>query len=150
MSEFKEIVNDYVRFGDAGDMVRLAAVLGCLMDEIRTKYPEVYKKYIIKAKLANRHIEWDREQAEYAVSQMRNKDGSVGEHWGYTKTTEELNKKDFDFNPAEWYYVLNMVYSDHYSPNFQAEIYVDLAKDILSDADAPKGATKLSYVAKHF
>lgn len=53
-------------------------------------------------------------------------------------------------NPAEWFYVLNMVYSDHYSQDFPVDTYVKLACDILTDVDAPKNATKKTYIAKHY
>lgn len=81
---------------------------------------------------------------------MRNKDGTTGEHWSYAQTTDVMEKKGYDFNPAEWYYVLNMVYSDHYAPEMQIDAYVKYAHDIIEDIDAPKNATKRTYIAKHY
>lgn len=43
-----------------------------------------------------------------------------------------------------------MVYSDHYSQDFPVDTYVKLACDILTDVDAPKNATKKTYIAKHY
>lgn len=112
--------------------------------------PELEKKFITEVKLSNKCIPWDKEQAEYAVKNMRNKDGTTGEHWSYAQTSDVMSKKGYDFNPAEWFYVLNMVYSDHYSQDFPVDTYVKLACDILTDVDAPKNATKKTYIAKHY
>lgn len=150
MSEFKEIISEYIKNGDIGDMTRLAHVLGCLMEEIESKHPDLYKKYMTKAKLANSHIEWDKEQAEYAVAHMKNKDGTTGEHWSFSKTTDELERRHWEFNPAEWYYVLNMIYSDHGSSGVSTEMCMEFAKDIITDVDAPACSTKRVYIAKHF
>ena len=150
MSEFKEIMDEYAKVSDSDDMDNLAKVLDHFFDEVEEINPELAEKFITKTKLSNKHIPWDREQAECAVYKMKNKDGTTGEHWPYEKTKEVMEKRGYDFNPAEWYYVLNMEYSDHVSDRFDVEDYIQLAHDRISDIDAPKNATKKSYVAKHY
>lgn len=150
MTEFSAIVNEYYRDAEPDDMERLTKIVDCLFADVKETDPELYHKYIVKIKLANKCIPWDKDQAEYAVEKMKNKDGTTGEHWSYDKTTDVLKNNDLDFNPAAWYYVLNMVYSDHYSESFDTSVYVKLAADILNDVDAPKNVTKKTFVAKHY
>lgn len=150
MSEFKSIMEDYVKNGSTDDMIRLACVIDHLFCHLKEKDPEIYDKYIMKTKLVNKHIEWDRKQAECVVKKMNNKDGTEGAHWTYDQTTEVLHNKGYDHNEAEWYYVLNMVYSDHYYKDFDTEDYVRTACDILNDIDVLPNSTKRTYIAKHY
>ncbi|MBQ8981637.1 MAG: hypothetical protein IJ077_08525 [Eubacterium sp.] len=150
MSEFKELIDEYLAVTDIEDMKRLTKVIDCIFDDLKETDPEKAKKYITKIKLSQKAIPWDKAQAEMAVKKMKNKDGTTGEHWSYDKTTDVLEKRGYDFNPAEWYYVLNMVYSDYASDRFDTENYVTLAYDVISDIDAPKNATKKIFVAKHY
>lgn len=150
MGEFIEIMKDYSKVSDENDMWNLSRVLDKMFCDIKEMHPEMYDKYITKVKLSNKHIPWDKQQAECAVMKMRNKDGTEGEHWTYDQTTEVMDKKNYDFNPAEWYYVLNMIYSDHYSQDFNTDIYVRLAHDKMTDIDAPKNASKRMYTVKHY
>lgn len=145
MSEFKELMDEYGRKSDIDDMERLTDVIDKFTHKVKEVAPELEKKFITEVKLSNKCIPWDKEQAEYAVKNMRNKDGTTGEHWSYAQTSDVMSKKGYDFNPAEWFYVLNMVYSDHYSQDFPVDTYVKLACDILTDVDAPKNATKKTY-----
>lgn len=149
MSEFKELMDEYGRKSDIDDMERLTDVIDKFTHKVKEVAPELEKKFITEVKLSNKCIPWDKDQAEYAVKNMRNKDGTTGEHWSYAQTSDVMSKKGYDFNPAEWFYVLNMVYSDHYSQDFPVDTYVKLACDILTDVDAPKNATKKTYIAKH-
>lgn len=150
MSEFMGLMDEYAKVSDQSDMHHLTKVLDHLFCDLEEMHPEMYEKYITKVKLSNKHIPWDRDQAECAVRKMRNKDGTDGEHWTFEQTTEVMEKKGYDYSPAEWYYVLNMVYSDHYSQEYSIDIYAKLACDIIGDVDAPKNSTKRVYVAKHF
>lgn len=68
-------------------------------------------------------IEW--------VSSMRNKDGTRGGHW----TIEETSQYKGNYDKFDWYVVLNMMYSDFYSPKFSPSDYIQLAKDWLEDSD---------------
>lgn len=69
------------------------------------------------------------------VDSMQNKDGTHGPHWSRAQT--DAYAGTFDKN--DWYVVLNMMYSDFYSPKFDTMTYVDLAKDWLHDKDVADG-----------
>ena len=88
-----------------------------------------------------------RETAECAVSKMRNEDGTIGAHWNYETATSVLHDKGWSFHPCDWYYVLNMVYSDYYDDEADNEYYFKLAADFLKDKDAPAGKAKKYYLA---
>jgi hypothetical protein len=150
MSEFKTIMIDYVRQGSTDDMERLADMIDHLFCHLKENDPEMYHKYITKIKLVNKHLEWDKPQAECSVHKMKNKDGSEGPHWTYEQTTEVLHNKGLDYNEAEWFYVLNMAYSDHYYEKFDTDAYIRLARDIIDDMDVLPNSTKRTYIAKHY
>ena len=103
-------------------------------------------KFLMKVDLlVNPHF--TKETAKYVVSMMDNKDGSKGEHWNYETTTKVLETKGWDFNPCDWYYTLNMIYSDYYKSGRSDDVYVDLAKDFLDDIDGPDDKAKRYYLA---
>ena len=80
---------------------------------------------------------------------MENKDSTKGEHWTYSDTTDVLKDLGYDFNEADWYYVLNMMYSDYYKSGRSDDTYFELAYDFLDDKDAPEGKAKRYYLAMH-
>lgn len=148
MGKFRALMDQYGRVSTTDDMERLTDVIDCLFDHL----PEdTAHKYILKAKLSNKHIPFDRDQAEHVVSKMVNKDGSTGEHWTYDQTSDVLSKKGYDIDEATWYYVLNMIYSDFFSPNLNTEHYVQMAHDYICDVDSPlDNSVKRIYIAKHW
>jgi hypothetical protein len=87
---------------------------------------------------------------KYAVSKLKNKDGSSGEHWNYETTTKVLDSKGYDFHACDWYYVLNMIYSDYYKSGRSDDTYIELAHDFLDDIDAPDDKAKKYYKAMHY
>lgn len=82
----------------------------------------------------------DREQAQMYVGRLQNEDGSRGPHWD-EQTVREVYKNHEelqDFGFWDVYYVLNMMYSDYYDPQFTTKTYVKLTCKFLNDKDAPK------------
>lgn len=83
------------------------------------------------------------ETSKYAVSMFENQDGTKGEHWSMsdTKNVALSNGVSFDkFNDCDWYYVLNLMYSDYYSTiGSNIPVYISLAKDWLTSKNAPIG-----------
>lgn len=93
---------------------------------------------------------FDAEKSRNAVSVMQNKDKSIGEHWDLDTTNtvaKEYGVVLNGFNEYDWYYVLNMVYSDYYREDADAKDYVYMAIDFLNDADAPDGKAYRYYKA---
>ena len=146
MHSFKDLVSKYWRSAGLEDMECLAEKVDWFAEEVRKKDPELTEKFLIKIDLLlNPHF--TEETAKHVVSKMLNKDGSVGEHWTYEQTSSVLKSEGFKFEEADWYYVLNMMYSDYYKSGRTDETYIGLAKDFLDDADAPEGKAKRYYKA---
>jgi len=123
----KKIVND----GKTSEMEVLEDVFIETLDFIKTEDCEKYKslEYELYESAYDGHL--DEDLAHKWVSCMKNADGSKGEHW----TIEQTSQYAGSYNKYDWYVVLNMMYSDMYSPKFSSEDYVALAKAWLSDSD---------------
>ena len=73
---------------------------------------------------------------------MENKDGTTGEHWSMEQTSSLAG----NFNKADFYAVLNMMYSDYFNERFDTNVYVTLAKDWLDDPDVGECKTLKYYM----
>ena len=147
MAKYTEIVKKLAENATKADMETLTELTGNFLEKIREKEPEV-DKLITKIDLML-NPDFTKETAEYAVSKMKNEDGTEGGHWDYETTTSVLKSKGYDFNPCDWYYVLNMVYSDYFSKDQPDDYYFKLAYDFLKDKDAPVGKAKKYFLAMH-
>ena len=147
MAKYTEIVKKLAENATKADMETLTELTGDFLEKIRSKEPEV-DKLITKIDLLL-NPDFTKETAEYAVSKMKNEDGTEGGHWDYDTTTSVLKSKGYDFNPCDWYYVLNMVYSDYFSKDQPDDYYFKLAYDFLKDKDAPVGKAKKYFLAMH-
>ena len=110
MHTYKEIVEKLSDTATKEDMEKLTDLTSDFLESIKEKVPEV-EKLLTKIDLML-NPKFTRDTAEYAVSKMKNEDGTEGGHWDYDTTTKVMRDKGYDFNPCDWYYVLNMVYSD--------------------------------------
>lgn len=91
--------------------------------------------------------------SEMAVEEMVNEDGSSGGHFSLEDATNIARRYDIPFthfNEYDWYYVLNMIYSDYYGAvGDDTAVYVNLAKKFLMDKDAKEGKALKYYLAMH-
>lgn len=143
---FKELITKHIGSLDVDDMDRLTSKISHFVEEVHKIDARLADKFLMKVDLlVNPHF--TQETAEYAVSKMKNRDGSTGEKWSYSETTKVLNSKGYNFNPADWYYVLNMTYSDKYKQGKTSEDYIDDAYMFLDDVDAPHDKAKRYYLA---
>lgn len=87
-----------------------------------------------------------------AMSVSDNSDRPNGQKWSYEQTVEAGSKIGINWQEvpkAEWYFVMNMMYSDYYCTAKYAEKQLDptffahLAKDWIYDDDAPEEKTYL-------
>lgn len=123
-----------------------------MLDSLKRNFPTTYKKYEkqLKEIFPEENYLTKDEAMEY-VEHFKNKDGSVGEHWTYEQTTKYLESHEelSHLNPVCFYVAINMMYSDYYKPTRPVEAYAGLAKDFLTDPDAPKDKLKRYLVAMH-
>lgn len=90
------------------------------------------------------------------VRNMQNDDGTVGEHWTMDQVKQLMKQKDLKCDPAEFYAILNAVYSDYckvarkHGVNTM-DFYIDMTKAWLDDKDAvpDKAAAYYEYIVVH-
>lgn len=138
---YKELIKKYIEGASEENMEMLTCKTDKFVEEVREHHPEMVDKFLMKVDLAL-NPDFTKETAKYVVSKMKNKDGSIGEHWNYDTTSKVLEAKGYDFKPCDWYYVLNMVYSDYYKQGRTDDTYVEMAYDFLNDVDGPKHKAK--------
>ena len=141
MMKYHELVKHHIEDASYEDMIELAKETDCFVEEVREHHPEMVDKFLTKVDLAL-NPDFTKETARYVVSKMKNKDGTVGEHWNYDTTSKVLEAKGYHFKPYDWYYVLNMMYSDYYKQGRSDDTYVEMAYDFLSDVDGPEHKAK--------
>ena len=142
--DIKELYDEVCKKSNYKELIGEWIYIFCdLLAEVKTENPKLEKMVMndLYTSIFGEHF--SKENAEEAVSKMENEDGSVGEHWSLSETTRIANENriTFDmFNENDWYYVLNMVYSD-YCKIFGNDLqtYIKLAKAWLMDADVPEG-----------
>lgn len=149
MWSFEKIVNEYGRDGDTKTMEHLTHKIDWFTEKVMEKDPDLAHHFLMKVDLLL-NPRFTKETAEYAVSMMKNKDGTTGEHWSYDDTTKVLQDSNYHYHEADWYYTLNMVYSDFYSGDKSTKDYVEMASDFLDDMDAPEGKAKKYYLAMKY
>ena len=143
---YAELIKKHIDDATEEDMELLTTKTDKFVEEVREHHPDLVEHYLMKVDLIlNPHF--SSETAKYAVSKLKNKDGTTGEHWSYETTCKVLSDKSFDFKRCDWYYVLNMIYSDYYKTGRSDETYIELAYDFLEDKDAPEDKAKRYYKA---
>ena len=148
MTTFQKLINEYGREGNIEQMENLTRKIDHFVEKVREEDPELVEHFLVKVDLLlNPHF--TKETASHVVSKMQNKDGTTGEHWSYETTSKVLNQKGYDFKSCDWYYVLNMMYSDYYKVGRSDDVYIELAYDFLNDKDAPECKAKKYYLAMH-
>ena len=144
--KYAELIKKYINEADIEDMEMLTAKTDKFVEEVRERYPELAEKYLMGVDLLlNPHF--SKETAMHAVSKLKNKDGTTGEHWSYDTTTKAMEAKGYNFKHCDWYFVLNMIYSKHYKAGRSDETYIELAYDCFEDKNVPEGVAKKYYKA---
>ena len=70
---------------------------------------------------------------------MKNVDGTCGEHWTFEQTSQLAEQQGIK-HKADWYYVLNMLWSDFSDVyNGDLNMYIRVAKNYMHDPDASEG-----------
>lgn len=146
MMTFQKLIDKYIDTASDESMHKLTHKMDKFVEEVREKHPDMVEKFLMKVDLVL-NPSFTKETAKYAVSKLKNKDGTMGEHWNYDTTEKVLYSKGYDFDDADWYYALNMIYSDYYKSGRSDDTYIELAHDFLSDSDAPKNKAKRYFLA---
>lgn len=91
-----------------------------------------------------------RELAEKWAHMMKNEDGSTGGKWSMEQTTNILKSYGWNLQPAEFYVVMNAMYSDFVNVAKangidKPEFYASMARAWLMDKDAEPGKAMRYY-----
>lgn len=106
-------------------------------------HPEKAQDFLENAYIIINGPHFNEETAKKAVEGMINMDGSSGEHWTLEQTSMAATQSGVvfnKFNKFDFYYVLNMLYSDYYGLfGDDSSTYIKLALAWLEDVDVPEG-----------
>lgn len=138
----RQMIDYIVEHGKHEDMVCLAEILTDLVYDLKHTDHGYYKaiEYKLHKMAYGEHL--TDELAQHWVADMQNKDGTKGPHW----TMEQTNQYAGRYNHADFFAVLNMMYSDYYNAKFDTNTYVELAHDWLDDPDVDAGKTLKYYM----
>lgn len=133
--EIKRMMDKIIDNNKKEDMEDLGDIFVDMVYMLKHSDKEKYKdiKYKMYKMAYGDHL--NEELAHKWVSEMQNKDGTVGEHWTYEQTEQVRKQYAPELNACDFYAILNMSYSDFYSEHFKTEDYISLTKDWLNDKD---------------
>lgn len=122
-------------------------------EEMKDHHPEKYAELCNELYVTVYGEHFNEQMAMSAVKGMQNEDGTTGAHFALEETDHLAQRagvvfSDSTFNRWDWYYTVNMVYSDYYGyiPN-DLTSYVNIAKAFIEDKDAAPGKAYRYYVA---
>ena len=135
---------------DPGKCEVVEKVIKDMAKMIKKECPDDYKKAYIALHEAIYGHHFCECLAKKAVAEMENADGTKGEHWTMEQTTSLRNQYGVQHDVNDWYYVMNMMYSD-YAKLFGADqaMYARLADAYLSDIDAMPDKALKTYIWTH-
>lgn len=125
--------------GNAEKEEEIKDIICAAVDKIKMYCPEEFWATVYKLHCVAFGPHFDESLAKKAVAKMRNVDGTVGEHWSMEQTNQLADQYGVK-HKADWYYTMNMLYSDFSQViGSDAGSYAKLAKAYLQDPDAPEG-----------
>ena len=78
------------------------------------------------------------ETAKKAVSELKTKDGSKGEHWTYEEALKMMKDKGYHHDPKDWYVAMNTMYAEQYKSGRSDDTYAEIASNFLGNENATK------------
>lgn len=118
----------------------LVEILKCRLKYPTTDFKEVYEDIEEDIYLCVNGEHFDEDLAKQAVSEMINAGGTTGEKWSKERTDEAARIVGITENLWDFYYVINMYYSD-YNTVIGEDITMaaKLSKAFIEDVDVPEG-----------
>lgn len=114
------------------------------MMEVRC--PHLYKHTLIKMHEMAFGGHFDDVLAEQAVCEMRNTDGTHGEHWTRKETDAYADQMGI-VHKADFYVAMNMMYSDYSQVlGSDANLCARMAKSYLEDPDGSEDKLLMTYL----
>ncbi|MEF2911438.1 MAG: hypothetical protein U0O09_04440 [Phascolarctobacterium sp.] len=146
MHSYKEYWNKII--GDDTKERAMEEIVCGALEKLKMHCPDLFYRTLYDLHCVAYGPHFDEALAKLAVSKMQNTDGTNGEHWTYEQTNQLAEQHNIK-HKADWYYVLNMVYSD-YGAVFSGDTgtLVKIAKAYMCDPDAPSGKVLDLWVAQ--
>lgn len=109
------------------------------VESMRILHPAEVDKFLHEMENAVCYPPLTEESAKEYVANMTNKDGTKGQHWALeqTKAYQNSHAEYAAIDPLCFYVAINMMYSDYYKPAYTTDNYASMAKDFITDKDAP-------------
>lgn len=142
---FRTLMDEIVKNGKREQMEELGNVFDDLMGHLRDHHPEMYEQFYQRVSDIMKDDHLTQEEAEKYVSNLHHKDGEKGEYFS-CKQVEEIIRKNpelEEYNKHDVYYVMNMVRSDFYKPNWGVDTYVMFTIMFFEDPDGKTNKAKL-------
>lgn len=143
---YQELLDDATKREEVMD-------IGLNMIKMIKRYDEAaYNRLALSIHRAVYGPHFSEQMAMEAVANMKNKDGTIGGHWSIEQTTNLMKQHSIKANQYDWYYLLNMLYSDA-SRVFKNDMrqYLEYANDVyIEDIDGDEGKIFNEYVGKNF
>lgn len=112
-------------------------------EKLKGAHPDLYEELVESFYVSVYGEHLCESTAMKAVGAMKNLDGTTGAHWSLAETDSVAKQYGIawtSYNRYDWYYVLNMMYSDYYKLfGSSTETYIKLAKAWLDDPDVDEG-----------
>lgn len=134
-----------VEHGTPEDMEHMKQVFEDAVFALKGVNYDAYIEAEYKLHCIAHHGHLGEKTAKCWVDRMVNKDGTKGAHWTWEQTEQVRKDKGLQFDSSDWYAVLNMMYSDYYHSKLDTSMYIEMAKDWLSDSDVGKKKTLKYY-----
>lgn len=126
--------------GHPPESIKQVEILKCRLKYPTTDLKEVYEDIEEDIYLCVNGEHFDEDLAKQAVSEMINAGGTTGEKWSKERTDEAARIVGITENLWDFYYVINMYYSD-YNTVIGEDITMaaKLSKAFIEDVDVPEG-----------
>lgn len=144
ISKFKMLAEEANKKSNSTEiMIEWTEILDYYLDLFKEKDEDIYCDLIEELFISIYGEHMNEELAEKAVSSMKNADGTKGEHWKIEDTTRQAEKFGVNwtnYNKYDFYYVMNMLYSDFYKLfKDDEETYTRMTIAWLDDKDVEPG-----------
>ena len=141
----KKNIQHIIDHGTNEQMEKMREILAEAVTKLKKVSPEDYNNIEFDLHKIAHNGKLGEDLAKEWVECMKNKDGTEGGHWSWEQVTQVNRDKKITEDISDAYAILNMMYSDYYSPKFDINTYIELSKDWFNDPDGGQCKTLKYY-----
>lgn len=141
---YRQIVNDPAKHEE------MEHALDFVVKKVKSVCKDDYERALHKMYYIAHDGHFCEKLAKEAVANMRNANGTTGEKWSMEQTNQVMQQYGVQANPYDFYYVMNMFYSD-FSTVMGEDVsnYCRMANAYINDVDAKPDKTLKIYLSTH-